>query len=153
MSDSSQAIINIDEVKKLIPHRYPFLLVDCAESFTPFESIVGIKNVTINEPFFEGHFPSYPIMPGVLQVEAMAQAGAILMSKSLDVDVARHTVFFTSVDNGRFRTPVRPGDTLRLCVEVQKYRNTMFKFHGVAMVGDRKASEADFSAMVHELED
>jgi 3-hydroxyacyl-[acyl-carrier-protein] dehydratase len=142
--------IDITEILRRIPHRYPFLLVDRAEDYKPSESIVGIKCVTVNEPFFQGHFPGYPVMPGVLIVEALAQSGAVLMSKSLDVDVRGKTIFFVSVDNCRFRNPVRPGDVLRLCVEVVRARGDLFKFKGQAMVGDKIAAEAEFAAMVVE---
>jgi 3-hydroxyacyl-[acyl-carrier-protein] dehydratase len=142
--------IDITEVLKRIPHRYPFLLVDRAEDYKPSQSIVGIKCVTVNEPFFQGHFPGYPVMPGVLIVEALAQSGAVLMSKSLDVDVRGKTIFFVSVDNCRFRNPVRPGDVLRLCVEVVRARGDLFKFRGQAKVGEKIAAEAEFAAMVVE---
>ena len=140
--------IDITEILRRIPHRYPFLLVDRAEDYKPSESIVGIKCVTFNEPFFAGHFPEYPVMPGVLIVEAIAQTGAVLMSKSLDVDVAGKTILFISLDNCRFRQPVRPGDVLRMPVEVVKHRGDLFKFKGQAMVGDKVAAEAEFAAMV-----
>ena len=142
--------IDITEVLKRIPHRYPFLLVDRAEEYKPSQSIVGIKCVTVNEPFFQGHFPDYPVMPGVLIVEALAQTGAVLMSKSLDVDTRGKTIFFVSLDNCRFRAPVRPGDMLRLCVEVVRARGDLFKFRGVAKVGERVAAEAEFAAMLVE---
>ena len=142
--------IDITEILARIPHRYPFLLVDRAEEYKPHQSIVGIKCVTVNEPFFQGHFPGYPVMPGVLIVEAMAQTGAVLMSKSLDVDTAGKTIFFVSLDNCRFRAPVRPGDVLRLCVEVVRARGDLFKFRGVAKVGERVAAEAEFAAMLVE---
>lgn len=140
--------IDINEVLKRIPHRYPFLLVDRAEDYRPHESIVGIKCVTVNEPYFVGHFPDYPVMPGVLIVEALAQTGAVLMSKSLDVDTAGKTIFFVSLDNCRFRNPVRPGDVLRMPVEVLRARGDLFKFRGQALVGDKVAAEAEFAAMV-----
>lgn len=140
--------IDIGEVLKRIPHRYPFLLVDRCEEYRPHQSIVGIKCVTINEPFFVGHFPDYPVMPGVLIVEALAQTGAVLMSKSLDVDTAGKTIFFVSVDNCRFRNPVRPGDVLRMEVEVVRARGDLFKFRGKALVGDKPAAECEFAAMV-----
>jgi 3-hydroxyacyl-[acyl-carrier-protein] dehydratase len=142
--------IDITEVLKRIPHRYPFLLVDRAEDYKPSQSIVGIKCVTVNEPFFQGHFPGYPVMPGVLIVEALAQSGAVLRSKSLDVDVRGKTIFFVSVDNCRVRNPVRPGDVLRLCVEVVRARGDLFKFRGQAKVGEKIAAEAEFAAMVVE---
>jgi 3-hydroxyacyl-[acyl-carrier-protein] dehydratase len=140
--------IDILEVLRRIPHRYPFLLVDRAENYKPHESIVGIKCVSINEPFFVGHFPDNPVMPGVLIVEAMAQTGAVLMSKSLDADVAGKTIMFISLDEARFRHPVRPGDILRMHVEVLKHRGDLFKFRGKAMIGEKLAAQADFAAMV-----
>ena len=142
--------IDITEIVERIPHRYPFLLVDRCEDYKPSESIVGIKCVTVNEPFFQGHFPDYPVMPGVLIVEALAQTGAVLMSKSLNVDVAGKAIFFVSLDNCRFRSPVRPGDVIRLHVEVLRARGDLFKFRGVAKVGDKTAAEAEFAAMVVE---
>jgi 3-hydroxyacyl-[acyl-carrier-protein] dehydratase len=140
--------IDIAEIVRRIPHRYPFLLVDRCEAYQPHQSIVGIKCVSFNEPFFVGHFPDYPVMPGVLIVEALAQTGAILMSKSLNVDVAGKTIFFTSLDNCRFRAPVRPGDVLRMPVEVVRARGDVFKFKGRGLVGEKVAAEAEFAAMV-----
>jgi len=142
--------IDITEILARIPHRYPFLLVDRAEEYRPSQSIVGIKCVTFNEPFFQGHFPGYPVMPGVLIVEAIAQTGAVLMSKSLDVDVAGKTILFMSLDNCRFRMPVRPGDVVRMPVEVIRARGDIFKFRGRALVGDKLAAEVEFAAMVVE---
>ena len=148
----AQAPVSIDiaEILQRIPHRYPFLLVDRAEDYRAHQSIVGIKCVTINEPFFQGHFPGNPVMPGVLIVEALAQTGAVLMSKSLDADVKGKTIFFMSLDNCRFRYPVRPGDVIRMEVEVLRARADVFKFRGKALVGDKTAAEADFAAMVVE---
>ena len=143
--------IDISEILARIPHRYPFLLVDRAEDYRPHQSIVGIKCVTFNEPFFQGHFPDFPVMPGVLVCEALAQTGAVLMSKSLDVDVAGKTILFMSLDNCRFRQPVRPGDVLRLMVEVLRARGDIFKFKGRAMVGDKMVAECEFAAMVVEV--
>lgn len=146
----SDSDIDITEILARIPHRYPFLLVDRCEEYRPNQSIVGIKCVTVNEPFFQGHFPAYPVMPGVLIIEALAQTGAVLMSKSLEVDVGGKAIFFMSVDNGRFRAPVRPGDVIRLNVEVLRARGDVFKFRGKAMVGDKVAAECEFAAMVVE---
>ena len=143
-------VIDITEVLRRIPHRYPFLLVDRAEDYRPGISIIGIKNVTINEPFFVGHFPAFPVMPGVLVVEAMAQTGAVLMSKTLDVDVETKTIMFMSVDNARFRAPVRPGDVLRLHVEVLRARGGIYKFRGRAMVLEKLVADAEFAAMTVE---
>lgn len=146
--NEAPAEVDITEILARIPHRYPFLLVDRAEDYRAHQSIVGIKCVTVNEPFFQGHFPSYPVMPGVLIVEALAQTGAVLMSKSLDVDVAGKTILFMSLDNCRFRLPVRPGDVIRMPVEVLRARGDIFKFRGRALVGDKVAAEAEFAAMV-----
>jgi 3-hydroxyacyl-[acyl-carrier-protein] dehydratase len=144
------AEIDITEILNRIPHRYPFLLVDRCEEYRAHQSIVGVKCVTVNEPFFQGHFPGYPVMPGVLIVEALAQTGAVLMSKSLEVDVGGKAIFFMSLDNCRFRAPVRPGDVLKLNVEVLRARADVFKFRGKAMVDDKVAAEAEFAAMVVE---
>lgn len=144
--------IDITEILARIPHRYPFLLIDRAEDYRPSQSIVGIKCVTFNEPFFQGHFPEYPVMPGVLIVEAIAQTGAVLMSKSLDVDVAGKTILFMSLDNCRFRSPVRPGDVVRMPVEVVRARGDIFKFKGRALVGEKVAAECEFAAMVVETQ-
>ncbi len=142
--------IDIAEILRRIPHRYPFLLVDRAEAYKPGQSIIGVKNVTMNEPYFIGHFPGNPVMPGVLIVESLAQAGAVLMSKTLDADIEGKTIFFMTLDNCRFRHPVRPGDVLRLHVEVLKARAKLYKFQGRAMVGDKLAAEAEWAAMVVE---
>jgi 3-hydroxyacyl-[acyl-carrier-protein] dehydratase len=146
----AQNNIEIREILARIPHRYPFLLVDRAEDYRPSESIVGIKCVTFNEDFFQGHFPGNPVMPGVLVVEALAQTGAVLMSKSLNVDVEGKAIMFMSIDEARFRQPVRPGDVLRLHVEVLKARGDVFKFKGRALVGDKLVAQAEFAAMVVE---
>ena len=144
------AEIDIIEILARIPHRYPFLLVDRAEEYRAHQSIVGIKCVTANEPFFQGHFPGYPVMPGVLIVEALAQTGAVLMSKSLEVDTRGKTILFMSVDNCRFRQPVRPGDVIRMHVEVLRHRGDVFKFKGRALVDEKVAAECEFAAMVVE---
>ena len=156
MADDGQAVaatrVDVDfaEVLRRIPHRYPFLLVDRAEDYRPHDCIVGIKCVTSNEPFFQGHFPGNPVMPGVLIVEAIAQSGAVLMSKSLDADVEGKTIFFMSMDNVRFRRAVRPGDVLRMPVKVTKHRRSIFQFSGQAYVEGVLAAEVDFAAMVVE---
>lgn len=140
--------IDIAEILARIPHRYPFLLIDRAEAYVAGQSIVGIKAVTINEPFFQGHFVDYPVMPGVLIVEALSQSGAVLMSKTLDIDPRGKTILFASLEDCRFRAQVRPGDLLRLNVRVVKARGGLFKFQGLAMVGDKMAAEAKFAAML-----
>jgi 3-hydroxyacyl-[acyl-carrier-protein] dehydratase len=144
--------IGIEEILRRIPHRPPFLLIDRAEDFRPHRSIVGIKLVTINEPYFVGHFPGRPVMPGVLIIEALAQTGGVLMSKSLQVNVENKGIMFISVDNCRFRHPVRPGDVLRMPVEVLRARGDVFKFRGRGLVGDKVAAEAEFAAMLVEVD-
>lgn len=142
--------IGIEEVMRLLPHRYPFLLVDRAERIVPNRSIRGIKAVSYNEAFFQGHFPNRPVMPGVLIIEAMAQTGAVLMSRSLGIDVQKHAVFLLSVDQVRFRQPVVPGDLLEMDVEVLFVRRGIFKFRGVAQVRGQAAVEAEFAAKLVE---
>jgi 3-hydroxyacyl-[acyl-carrier-protein] dehydratase len=144
--------IGIEEILRRIPHRPPFLLIDRAEDFKAHRSIVGIKSVTINEPYFVGHFPGRPVMPGVLIIEALAQTGGVLMSKSLQVNVENKGIMFISVDNCRFRHPVRPGDVLRMPVEVLRARGDVFKFRGRGLVGDKVAAEAEFAAMLVEVD-
>ena len=142
--------VDIQEILRRIPHRHPFLLVDRAEDYRPHKSIVGIKCVTFNEPFFPGHFPGNPVMPGVLICEAIAQSGAILMSKSLDVSTDGKAIMFMSLDNARFRQPVRPGNVLRMHVDVVRARDVVFKFAGKAYVDGKVAAECEFAAMVVE---
>ncbi|GJL97149.1 MAG: 3-hydroxyacyl-[acyl-carrier-protein] dehydratase FabZ [Hyphobacterium sp.] len=138
--------IDIQEILERLPHRYPFLLLDRAEDYREGDSIVGIKNVTANEPFFPGHFPGNPVMPGVLIIEAVAQAGALLMSKTLNADVSKTAIYFMGVDKVRFRRPVKPGDVLRMPVRVTHMRGDLFKFSGQAFVGEQRVTEFDFSA-------
>lgn len=140
--------IDYAEVMRRLPHRYPFLLVDKAEAFVASTSITGIKNVTHNEPFFPGHFPIDPVMPGVLIVEAMAQTGALLMSKSLEVAVEGKVIMFMSIDGVRFRKPARPGDQLRMDVIMTRQRGDIFKFRGETFIDGKLAAEAEFAAMV-----
>ncbi len=142
--------IDIDEIMRRIPHRPPFLFVDRAEDFVADKSVVGIKCVTMNEPFFQGHFPGKPVMPGVLIIEALAQTGGLLMSKSWDVDPTGKIILFMSVEDARFRAPVVPGDVLRLEVEVQRARGEVVRFKGRGMVGGKLAAEAVFSAMLYD---
>jgi beta-hydroxyacyl-ACP dehydratase FabZ len=139
-------MIDIDEIRKLLPHRYPFLLVDRIVELELSKRIVGIKNVTFNEPFFTGHFPEKPIMPGVLILEAMAQTGGVLAFKSFpDME---GSVFFTGIDDARFRKPVIPGDQLKLVVEVVKHRREIWVFDGKAFVDGDVVAEARIMAML-----
>jgi len=139
-------MIDINEILTLLPHKYPFLLVDRVLEFEPAKRIIAIKNVTVNEPFFQGHFPGRPIMPGVLILEAMAQAGGILAFKSFPG--MRGSVFFTGIDGARFRKPVTPGDQLRFDVEVVKHRREIWVFEAKAYVEDDVAAEARIMAML-----
>ncbi len=141
--------LGIDEIMKILPHRYPFLLVDRIEEMEEKKRIVGIKNVSINEPFFQGHFPGHPIMPGVLIVEAMAQVGGVLLMGTVD-DPESKVVYFMSLDNVKFRKPVRPGDQLRITVDLVQLRNTVCRIKGVAKVGDVVVCEADMAAVVRD---
>ena len=150
MSSTPTLPLDVTAIQALLPHRYPFLLVDRVVEFEAHKRVLAYKNVTCNEPFFNGHFPGNPVMPGVLIIEALGQTGGVLMSKSLDVDPAGKTIFFMSIDNCRFRHPVRPGDVLRMDVNVVFHRRGIFKFHGRASVGDNLAAEADFAAMLVE---
>lgn len=145
MTDAGTSI-EVQEILDRLPHRYPFLLIDRAEDYREGESIVGFKNVTANEPFFPGHFPGNPVMPGVLIIEAVAQAGALLMSKTLDADVSKTAIYFMGVDKVRFRRPVKPGDVLRMPVRVTHIRGDLFKFSGQAFVGEQRVTEFEFSA-------
>ena len=148
----SEEIITCDEITKRIPHRYPFLLVDKCHSYVEGKSIVGIKNVTFNEEFFQGHFPNHPIMPGVLIIEAMAQSSAILMSKTLNVtDVSKTGIMFMGIEHAKFRRPVRPGDVLEMHIEVLMARRNIFKFKGKSMVDDELVCEAEWAAMKVDL--
>jgi 3-hydroxyacyl-[acyl-carrier-protein] dehydratase len=142
-------MIDIREIMDLLPHRYPFLLVDRVIEFEENKRVVGIKNVTVNEPFFMGHFPGNPIMPGVLIIEAMAQAAGILAFKS---GVSGKAIYFMSIEKAKFRKPVFPGDRLRLEVKVLQQRSGVWKFSGTATVEDKVASEAEFVAMVTDKE-
>jgi 3-hydroxyacyl-[acyl-carrier-protein] dehydratase len=138
-------MIDIKEILTLLPHRYPFLLVDRVTELVPGVKASGIKNVTINEPFFAGHFPNNPVMPGVLIVEAMAQVAGILAFKSSSLG---RSVYFMSMDKVKFRKPVMPGDQLRFEVVVIHKRGNAWKFSGHAFVEDKLATEAEFTAMM-----
>jgi 3-hydroxyacyl-[acyl-carrier-protein] dehydratase len=139
-------MLDINEIMRLLPHGYPFLLVDRILEFEPAKKIVGIKNVTFNEPFFTGHFPGKPIMPGVLILEAMAQTGGVLAFRSFP-DM-KGSVFFIGIDNARFRKPVIPGDQLRMIIEVLKHRRELWVFEGKAFVDQELVAEAKIMAML-----
>jgi 3-hydroxyacyl-[acyl-carrier-protein] dehydratase len=141
--------MTINEIMKQLPHRYPFLLVDRIVDLQPGVSITGIKNVTINEPFFQGHFPGQPIMPGVLILEAMAQVAGVM---AFSAGMKGRSVYFMSIDNAKFRRPVVPGDQIKLEIKALKQRGNVWKFSGTATVDGKVVAESDFTAMVTDRE-
>jgi len=143
-------MIEIKEIMTILPHGYPFLLVDRIVEMEPGKRIVGIKNVTYNEPFFPGHFSGRPIMPGVLIVEAMAQTAGVLAFKSMPGDDLKKPVYFLGMDNVRFRKPVIPGDQLRMELEVTRHRQAIWGFKARAFVDGKLVAEADLLAMLGE---
>lgn len=145
--DTKEQIIDIGEIQEILPHRYPFLLVDRILEIEPGKRIVGFKNVTINEPFFQGHFPKHPIMPGVLIIESMAQVGGVLAFKSTKGNEGQ-LVFFLGIDKAKFRKPVYPGDQLRIEVEVIQERPPFWRLKGMAYVDGKLAAEAELKAML-----
>ncbi len=150
--EASGITLNLSEIQSLIPHRYPFLLIDRIESVRLGESAIGVKNVTLNEWYFQGHFPDHPIMPGVLIIEALAQTAGALVLKTLTVqnggEKPGNMVYFMSIDEAKFRRPVVPGDVIRLKVVKNRSRGHIWKFKGEAWVGDELATEAIFTAMI-----
>jgi len=140
--------IDINRIMQMIPHRYPILLVDRVLELEPGESAVSLKNVTMNEPHFNGHFPGFPVMPGVLIIEAMAQTAAIVVVEALGAESEGKVVFFMTIDDARFRKPVVPGDSMHIHVNKVRARGPVWKFSGKAMVGDTVCAEATFSAMI-----
>ena len=143
------AVYTVEDIMQVLPHRYPFLLVDRILEIEEGKRIVGLKNVTINEPFFQGHFPGHPIMPGVLIIESMAQVGGMLLMRTID-DPASKVVYFLSLDNIKFRRPVRPGDQLRIECEVLQIRGPMCKMRGVATVDGQVVTEGEMAAMIRD---
>jgi 3-hydroxyacyl-[acyl-carrier-protein] dehydratase len=141
--------MDINEITKLLPHRYPFLLIDRVLSMEPDKSIVALKNVTINEPFFPGHYPHFPVMPGVLIIEAMAQASALLSFKSMGVGSDDKSVYyFAGIDNARFRRPVGPGDQLIIKATLLRSSRGLFKFSATAEVDGQLVAEAELMCTV-----
>jgi len=140
--------IDIQRIMEMIPHRYPFLMIDRVVDVTPGECATGIKNVSINEFFFQGHFPRRPVMPGVLLIEAMAQTAAVLVVRTLGTESEGKLVYFMAIDNARFRRPVFPGDQLAVKVTRQRNRGNVWKFEGQATVEGKLAAEATFAAMI-----
>ncbi len=144
---------DISEIMRILPHRYPFLLIDAVKEIQVNESAIGIKMVTINEPHFQGHFPEKPVMPGVLIVEAMAQTSGVLVGKTLDLVDKGMLVYFMSMDKVKFRQIVKPGDVLELHVKVLRGRGKIWKFWGEGKVDDTVVAEAEFTAMIVPPED
>src|SRR5262245_36352917 len=146
MSQPVQLPVDVTTIQKVLPHRYPFLLVDRVVELEPHKRVLAYKNVTCNEPFFNGHFPGHPVMPGVLIVEAMAQAAALLAYKSEGMDPEKQVTYLMGTDGARFRKPVVPGDKLELHVEVIKHKGAIWKQKGTAIVDGVKVAEAEFLA-------
>lgn len=136
------------EIQEILPHRYPFLLVDRILEMELGKRVVGIKNVTLNEPFFPGHFPGHPIMPGVLIVEAMAQVGGVLLMRSLNARAEKKVIYFTGIDRARFRRPAVPGDQIRMEVEILQLRRQMCRMKAAAYVDGTLVAEAELSSVV-----
>lgn len=139
---------DIEMIRRIIPHRYPFLLVDRVRDIKGHDSAVGIKNVTANEPYFQGHFPAQPIMPGVLVVEAMAQTAAVMVGAAKGLQDTGFLVYFMAVDSAKFRRKVIPGDVLEMRIETRRGGGKVWKFSGRATVGEELACEAEFTAMM-----
>jgi 3-hydroxyacyl-[acyl-carrier-protein] dehydratase len=144
---AQKAVLDIKAIQDILPHRYPFLLIDRVVEMVPGKRLVALKNATVNEPFFQGHFPGYPIMPGVLIVEAMAQAGGTLLLSEIE-DRASKLMVFTGVDRARFRRPVVPGDQLRIEVEVLGWRRNAARMQGTVFVDGKKVCEATLSCQL-----
>ena len=152
MSEANTDQIDIQRIMEMIPHRYPILLVDRILELNPGESAVSLKNVTMNEPHFMGHFPGFPVMPGVLIIEAMAQTAAIVVVETLGADAEGKVVYFMSIEGAKFRKPVTPGDSVHIHVDKIQSRGPVWKFSGKAMVDGKVCAEATFSAMITDTE-
>lgn len=150
--ETTTKTIDIQRIMEMIPHRYPFLMVDKVIDVVPAEGATGVKNVTASEPHFQGHFPERPIMPGVLIIESMAQTAAVVVVETLGPKAEGKLVYFMSVDNARFRRPVVPGDTLMVHVKKERSRGNVWRFNGEAKVNGQLMAEATFSAMIMDTE-
>jgi beta-hydroxyacyl-ACP dehydratase FabZ len=147
-----ETVLDVTQIQSILPHRYPFLLVDRIIEYEPHKRVVGIKNVTLNEPFFQGHFPGAPVMPGVLIIEAMAQAGALLVMREIE-GPDRKLPFFSAIKDGRFRHPVVPGDTLVLEVTALRVGSRVQRMRGVAKVDGKMVAEAELTCVIVEREE
>ena len=145
---SGQDVLDITRIIEAIPHRYPMLMIDRVIDLVPHVSAIGIKNVSVNEGFFQGHFPSHPVMPGVLIIESMAQTAAVLVVETLGPEARGKLVYFMTIEGAKFRRPVVPGDQLRLLVVKERNRGNVWKFHGTGSVDGTSVAEATFSAMI-----
>lgn len=152
--DGSARIDQIDimRIMELIPHRFPFLMIDRVVDLVPYESATGIKNVSINEPYFQGHFPTQAVMPGVLVIESMAQTAGIVVIHSMGAEAEGKLVYFMLIDSARFRRPIFPGDQIQVKVKKLRRRGNVWKFRGEAIVDGKLAAEAIFSAMIMDQE-
>ena len=146
--DATIGVVDITRIMHAIPHRFPMLLIDRMVDVVPHVSAIGIKNVSANEPFFQGHFPGHPVMPGVLIIESMAQTSAVLVVLSLGPQAAGKLVYFMTIESAKFRRPVMPGDQLRIHVTRERRRGGVWKFSGVARVDGVSVAEATYSAMI-----
>jgi 3-hydroxyacyl-[acyl-carrier-protein] dehydratase len=141
-------VVDVGRILQAIPHRYPFLMIDRVVEVVRGRSAVGIKNVSVNESFFQGHFPNHPVMPGVLIIESMAQTAAVLVVETLGPEAAGKVVYFMSITGAKFRRPVVPGDQLRIHVVKARNRGNVWKFHAIAQVDDVSVAEATYAAMI-----
>lgn len=151
-TEAAGAVIEVGRIMEMIPHRYPFLMIDRVVDVVPDLTAVGIKNVTINEYFFQGHFPGHAVMPGVLLIEAMAQTAAVLVVHTLGPEAEGKLVYFMSVENAKFRRPVVPGDQLHVHVTKERNRGPVWKFRGDVKVGEITVADATFAAMIRDRE-
>jgi 3-hydroxyacyl-[acyl-carrier-protein] dehydratase len=146
----AESVLDVAQIKKLLPHRPPMLLVERLTDIVKMESATGWKAIGINEPYFQGHFPDYAVMPGVLIVEAMAQTAGAVVVHSLGFEREKRIVYFMAIDKARFRKPVHPGDMMRMPVKALRRRGPVWRFEGRAYVGDTLCAEAEFTAMIHD---
>lgn len=146
--EPGKTVLEVDELMRLLPHRYPILMIDRLVDIKPGESAIGVKNVSMSDPIFQGHFPGMPVMPGVLIIEAMAQAAAAFTSYTENLDTEGKVVLFMGVDKARFRKPVVPGDQLRIEVRTVQRRPPVWRFEGVARVDDKRVADAQYTAML-----